>query len=925
MKRIDKVYQKLLEEWEASTKEHLLKKQGSSASDLAEQLALTRSNTSLELNKLVKLRKAIKVKTYPVNYLPLEVVEDLLGIELPKGLVEVKDLSELIPDDKVVKKEKEFKNQDPFDLVIGHKGSLRKAISQAKAAVYYPPNGLHMLLLGPTGSGKTYFANRIYQYAVYEKIFSEKAPFVSFNCADYHHNPQLLLSQLFGYCKGAFTGANEDHVGLIEKADGGVLLLDEVHRLTPEGQEMLFYFIDQGVFSRLGETSRKRKANVLIICATTENPNSTLLNTFLRRIPMTIQIPKLSDRSLQEKIELTKFLFSNESKRVQKVLRIDIDVINALIQTVNYGNVGQLKSQVQLVCAQAFLNSLHKTEEIQILVKDLPDEIREQWISNSENIQRSKALSEFLDVTTVIYPNDQTEALDDEYNDFNIYDLIEEKVTILEEKGISSEQIHQYILTDLHLYIEKFISNTSMNYYLLKFVDPEVSQLAVRLKEIADEELNYKFDRKFLYYIGMHIDAYLKRGNKENIISNFDADLLKNEHPEEYRVAKLFNREISEKLSIVLPEIEIVYLAMLIVSIKTLDEKSTVSVLVVAHGDSTASSMVNVATELFGSAPITALDMSLSISPNEIFDQLVHKIQEIDDGKGVLMLVEMGSLAMMEARLQEETGVAIKTIQQVTTSMVLDVVRKLNYMNLELNGIYESVKKDFMSSIMLQEANNGKKKAVISICMTGSGTAKKIESILNHIIYDSTDNSVQVLNVSSLKMKQEIPKLEDKYQIVASVGTKDPKLDVPFIPLEKLIEGEGEIVLRHLLGAEKNDNNIEANTTAKDLCLDTLITHLIYLNPYKISDHLLEWTKELQMLLEKNFSNATIIKLLIHTAFAFERTIKGEGIHYGDDVREELREFLPIVSKSLISIEESLELELSKDEKLFIGEILLEP
>ena len=88
----------------------------------------------------------------------------------------------------------------------------------------------------------------------------------------------------------------------------------------------------------------------------------------------------------------------------------------------------------------------------------------------------------------------------------------------------------------------------------------------------------------------MHIDAYLKRGNKENIISNFDADLLKNEHPEEYRVAKLFNREISEKLSIVLPEIEIVYLAMLIVSIKTLDEKSTVSVLVVAHGDSTASS-----------------------------------------------------------------------------------------------------------------------------------------------------------------------------------------------------------------------------------------------------------------------------------------------------------------------------------------------
>ena len=302
VKRIDKVYQKLLEIWQNVSKDQILSGEGSSAQEIASALQLTRSNASLELNKLVRAQKLIKVKTYPVKYFPTILIEELFETTISQE-TEVKSLQELLAFDhknKSVKVQRIKKN--PFDRVIGHDGSLKKPISQAKAAVYYPPFGLHMLLLGPTGSGKTFFANRIFEYAKYENILPEEAPFESFNCADYYHNPQLLLSHLFGYCKGAFTGADEDHAGLVEQVDGGILLLDEVHRLPPEGQEMLFYFIDNGTFNRLGENNVKRYAKVLIICATTENPSSALLGTFLRRIPMTIMIPSLRERSIKERV-----------------------------------------------------------------------------------------------------------------------------------------------------------------------------------------------------------------------------------------------------------------------------------------------------------------------------------------------------------------------------------------------------------------------------------------------------------------------------------------------------------------------------------------------------------------------------------------------------------------------------------------------
>ena len=117
-----------------------------------------------------------------------------------------------------------------------------------------------LLLLGPTGAGKSQLAERI--YALKKKHNAVQGDFVAVNCATLQGDQAMAM--LFGHTKGAFTGAQQARDGLMKKADGGILFLDEIGELTLDAQAMLLRALETGSFLPVGSDNESQSAFQLI-------------------------------------------------------------------------------------------------------------------------------------------------------------------------------------------------------------------------------------------------------------------------------------------------------------------------------------------------------------------------------------------------------------------------------------------------------------------------------------------------------------------------------------------------------------------------------------------------------------------------------------------------------------------------------------
>lgn len=579
---------------------------------------------------------------------------------------------------------------DIFNNLIGYNKSLKVVIEQLKAAIIYPPKGLHTILSGSSGVGKSYLAKLAHSYAITTDNFANNAPFYEFNCADYAENPQLLVSQLFGYSKGAFTGADEAKKGIVELCDGGILFLDEVHRLPPEGQEILFSIIDNNTFKRLGDNKTNRKTSLMIIAATTENIDSSLLLTFKRRIPMNIKIPDLNERDMEEKIELIKYFLYNESLKLNKEIILEKEAFSAFLDMSYPGNIGQLKSDIQVCCAKAFLEAkINNSNRLRIKKEFIID------ISNREKIITS--LSNLSEEYKVI-PNKKNKWNDflNDNNDIDIYDKITLKYDEMIKSGVNKSNI---ITRLLEKDLQNEFSNNINKFYQEKVDYKELRQLIgsslldsiIQGYEYAKEKIP-TLDSKIIFPLSIHLNSSIKRIEEKKYIYIPIPEDFENSNKESIEISKNILNIINKNIPVELPLSEIIFINIFLNEFKSKQEDdSKISLLVLSHGK-VANGMAEVANKILGETHAVGLEMDFSDSPEYMFEKTSNLVKQINQGKGCIILADMGSLLEMENKLTERTGIEVKIVGNVYTLMVIECLRKVLYTSDSLLKIIDDLK-----------------------------------------------------------------------------------------------------------------------------------------------------------------------------------------------------------------------------------------
>jgi transcriptional regulator with AAA-type ATPase domain/transcriptional regulatory protein LevR len=746
MRRIDKVYNRL-----CAFKD----REGVDANTLAEALGLARANVSFDLNRLFEEGRAMKLTGRPVRFLA----------SVNVGSIQVNMESEL-------------------DRLGKISPSLANVVDQAKAAILYPPKGMHSIILGETGVGKSMFANLMYRYAIESGVRGKNAPFIVFNCADYANNPQLLTAQLFGVKKGAFTGADTDREGLLEKADNGILFLDEVHRLPPEGQEALFVFLDKGDFRRVGD-SECRTSNVLIITATTENPSSSLLKTFTRRIPMTLRVPSLKERAIDERLDLVKGFFNLEASRISQDIYISMNLMKALLIYDAPGNVGQLKNDIQIITAKAYAEFLTgKREKVELWSPDLPSYIKESLFN--ERVYRDIFNRLFEDDINGFTFGKGTKVHYLSTKENTIYDFIERKIGELKIRGIAETEIDSlmegYISEFVKLYIHKNNEGLTKS-NLANIVGTEILELSERVYSHAMERLSLVHNSNTFVALCLHLFTLLQRVKQGVSITNPQLNIIRRKYAEEYSVAMECLEIIRMNTSMDIYNDEAGFLALFwLQSDPELSARDKVRIVIIAHGESTATSMAGVTNKLLGENYAVPIDAPIEVKPQVILDRLRKYIGQNPTTEGYLLMVDMGSPTNFGKEIEKEYHTRVRMVPLVSTLHVLDATRKA-LSGTSLEEIYRDTLAITAASILPDyevPEEDGMKFVIVTACLTGEGSSQVMKSFLKSNLRYNRNHldiiAISAVDKESLEMK--VRKINEESHVICVISSLPIQMDI---------------------------------------------------------------------------------------------------------------------------------------------------
>jgi len=237
---------------------------------------------------------------------------------------------------------KQLKQQYRFDQIVGLSPKMQELFKMVERVA---DTDSTVLILGESGTGKELIAR-----ALHFNSRRQFGPFIPINCAALPEN--LLESELFGHCKGAFTGAVNDKKGLFEEADGGTIFLDEIGSMPPLLQSRLLRVLQDREVRRVGENTTI-KVNVRVLAATNEpleqkvKDNTFREDLYYRLNVIPLNLPPLRERQDDVPLLVARFLREKFHGRTGQPFQVTRQAMSALVAYHWPGNVRELENAIE--------------------------------------------------------------------------------------------------------------------------------------------------------------------------------------------------------------------------------------------------------------------------------------------------------------------------------------------------------------------------------------------------------------------------------------------------------------------------------------------------------------------------------------------------------------------------------------------------
>lgn len=811
---------------------------------IASECHVSRSLASQYLNELVRQGDVIKVNARPVLYFHRHSVERYFRHAFDKS--EYASIDELLGA-AGIDEEEDFDKAIGFDLTYG------TCVDHLKSAIRYPPHGLPALLIGEPGTGKRMMSELTFEYGVNAGILPTQARYVRIDCKRPVEATEVEY-EIFG--ADGFGGA-------VKEANGGVIYLSGYDHLPRVARERILQRIGAG--DPTGETARGTSdvppARFLLSSALPAD--SDIVKGIARFVPITVTLPRLAERSVEERTLFVMHYLRVEGRRVGADIAVSRGALRALVDADFKDNIDGLRSCITNCCASAYLN--RESETLTIQTYNLPSSV--------------------LGKTAPEPDDDQLVSGDKDVNDPSVrvtgfFQKVVDPVEALERGQVSFTEFFTSATMAVRAY------DDYMNFdFENKSVNPRVGAYEKMVAPVI-EQVNHAYGieltRKISRSIAQSLFTQLwgGAGLSKWRIANADAvertlTLLEKNQPGTATVVE----EIAAKTKTALGmELDALSRTVLFIEVgdalrATGGPRDYLGV-VVCHGYSTATSIADAADRILRTHVFEAIDMTYDREVTEIVGQLSRLLARYSHCKTVAILVDMGSLEKINDAITGLTTCDIHIVNNVSTGLALEVGSAL-IAHADLDEVLAHASAGLAPSYSVVRGSV-ENDAVAFCSESGIEAADKIRQIVQNSLPGTPEVQLVTCDYPMLAQKGDGAPVFSDYRVRAVVGTMDPGIvSVPFVGLEDILyEGSSDALDRALfpLVDPESVQEFHANLL-RNLTLRNVIESITILNPEMLYIEADRAVKRLAELQGEDIDARRKIGVYVHLCGLIERLV----------------------------------------------------